>query len=480
LQKEFGTAAGLTKENQMATEVLMPRQGQSVESCIIVGWKVKEGDSVKAGQPLCEVETDKATFEVEAPADGTVLGIFYPDEADVPVLKVIAAIGATGEDISALRPADASPEPQNNEQGMSNDEGKKSVGGKSAEAGPVSAGSQLLSTDLQSSTAGVGVSPRARTLAAAKGVDAFALAGSGPEGRVIERDVQAALEGRAELSPTARARALEGGVQAPAAGRGIGGRVLLSDLEEVAPQELAAAVAQLEFPGGVKTLPVRGVRKVVAGRMLASLQNTAQLTMNTSADARTMLDFRAKCKAAPATLGVDGITLNDVVLFVTARTLPEFPELNAHWLGDQIKQFEEVHLGFAVDTPRGLMVPVIRFANRLTLKQISAEAKRLGAAAQAGTIQPDELSGGTFTVTNLGAMGIESFTPVLNAPEVGILGVCNVQPKPVQSKSGAVEFIPHMGLSLTFDHCATDGAPAARFLAAVRRNLAAFDVLLVR
>jgi pyruvate dehydrogenase E2 component (dihydrolipoamide acetyltransferase) len=193
-----------------------------------------------------------------------------------------------------------------------------------------------------------------------------------------------------------------------------------------------------------------------------------------------MLDFRARCKAAPAAAGVGGITLNDVVLFATARTLVEFPELNAHWLGDKITQFADVHLGMAVDTPRGLMVPVIRFANRMTLKQISAEAKRLGAAAIKGTISPDALKGGTFTVTNLGASGIESFTPVLNAPEVGILGVCNVQPKPVMKKDGGVDFVPHMGLSLTFDHCATDGAPAAKFLVALRQNLAAFDVLLVK
>jgi pyruvate dehydrogenase E2 component (dihydrolipoamide acetyltransferase) len=214
--------------------------------------------------------------------------------------------------------------------------------------------------------------------------------------------------------------------------------------------------------------------------MLASLQNTAQLTLNASADARPMLDFRARCKAAPETAGVGGITLNDVVLFTTARTLVEFPELNAHWLGDKIVQFEEVHLGMAVDTPRGLMVPVIRFANRLTLKQISAEAKRLATASIDGTVEPDALTGGTFTVTNLGAIGIESFTPILNTPEVGILGVCSIQPKPVMKKDGGVDFIPQMGLSLTFNHCAIDGAPAARFLAALRQNLAAFDILLIR
>jgi pyruvate dehydrogenase E2 component (dihydrolipoamide acetyltransferase) len=253
--------------------------------------------------------------------------------------------------------------------------------------------------------------------------------------------------------------------------------VLASDLMTVAPEAIGSAVASLDFPGNATEIPVKGVRKVVAGRMLASLQNTAQLTLNTSADARSVLAYREKCKAAPAEAGVGGISINDVVLYATVKTLGEFPELNAHWLGTKMVQFSNIHLGFAVDTPRGLMVPVIRYANLMTLKQISAEAKRLAKACIAGTIDPDALTGGTFTITNLGAMGIESFTPVLNAPEVGILGVCSIQPKPVM-KGKDVEFVPHMGLSLTFDHCAADGAPAARFLASMRSKLAAFELTL--
>jgi len=449
----------------MATEVLMPRQGQSVESCIIIGWKVNEGDVVTEGQALCEVETDKATFEVEAPAAGTVLGVFYPDDADVEVLKVIAAIGEPGEDVSGLRPETSEVSEQTSE--VSAPEEKNEV-----------AAPQPVISDLRSPTSGAGASPRAKKLAAAKGVEFDVLAGTGPNGRVIERDV-AAAQG-ATLSPAAKAKAVATGLAAPGMGTGIGGRVLAGDLSEVAPQDIAAAVAALDFPGAVNEIPVRGIRKLVAGRMLDSLQSTAQLTMNTSADARTMLDFRAKCKAAAEARGVGGITINDIVLFATVQTLVDFPELNAHWLGDKMVQFEDVHLGMAVDTPRGLMVPVIRFANRLTLKQLSAEAKRLALAAIEGTIEPDDLSGGTFTVTNLGAMGIETFTPVLNAPEVGILGVCNVQLKPVMGKGGEPQFIPHIGLSFTFNHCAADGAPAAKFLVALRQNLAAFDVLLVK
>ena len=443
----------------MATEILMPRQGQSVESCIIIEWKVNEGDVVTEGQALCEVETDKATFEVEATAAGTVLGIFYPADADVDVLKVIAAIGEPGEDISGLRPE----EPQNIEQGISNDEVK--------EESKVEAPSAVQDStfDIRNSGVASGASPRAKNLAEKKGVDVATVAGTGPNGRVIERDVAAARA----ISPVAAAKAAAEGLAVPTTGTGMGGRVLAADLGR-GDMDVARMA---DFPGATTEIPVKGVRKVVAGRMLASLQNTAQLTLNASADARSILGYRAKCKAAPEEAGVGGISINDVVLYAAIKTLAEFPELNAHYLGDKIVNFENVHLGFAVDTPRGLMVPVIRYANLMTLKQLSAEAKRLAMACIEGTVDPDALSGGTFTVTNLGAAGIESFTPVLNAPEVGILGVCNIQPKPVMNGS-EVEFVPHIGLSLTFDHCAADGAPAARFLVSLKQKLAAFELTL--
>lgn len=451
----------------MATEVLMPRQGQSVESCIIIEWKVKEGDTVTEGQALCEVETDKATFEVESPAAGTVLGVFYPQDADVPVLNVIAAIGEPGEDVSAMRP----------DESTSGDGGQDS---ERSEPKPEVQQTAPAATDEEPAAsvqpAGTGASPRAKGLASEQGVEISALPGSGPEGRVIERDVKAALEGRSPLSPAAKDKAAVDGMAVPATGSGVGGRILTSDLHSQ-PVATGGGTA-VDFPGPATEIPVKGVRKVVAERMMASLQGSAQLTLNTSADARSLLAYRGKCKAAPEETGIGGISLNDLVLFATARTLKDFPELNAHWLGEKMVQFQHVHLGFAVDTPRGLMVPTIRYADQLTLKQLSAETKRLAKACMDGTIDPDALGGGTFTVTNLGAAGIESFTPVLNTPQVGILGICSIEPKPVMKKDGGVEFLPHMGLSLTFDHRAVDGAPAARFLVAIRSQLATIELTL--
>ena len=334
-------------------------------------------------------------------------------------------------------------------------------------------------TSVVSGETGGFASPRARNLAAAKGINLAALAGSGPAGRIIERDVLTAMEGQAPLTPAALEEMIRTGKSAPTRGTGLGGRVLKSDLAEAAPATGVPAVNSnaVNFPGSLEDIKVKGVRKITASRMLESLQEKAQLTMNTSADATRILAMRKRLKESPEEMGLQKITINDLVMLVTARTLKDFPELNAHWLGDTIRRFSSVHLGCAVDTPRGLMVPVVRFADTLSLKKMGEETKRLFGKCLEGLIDPEELTGGTFTITNLGAMGIESFTPVLNKPEVGILGVCTIQPKPVM-KGEDVSFVPHMGLSLTFDHQAIDGAPAGRFLKALVSNLENIDLML--
>jgi pyruvate dehydrogenase E2 component (dihydrolipoamide acetyltransferase) len=281
----------------------------------------------------------------------------------------------------------------------------------------------------------------------------------------------------AALTPSAMEELIRTGKTAPSRGTGLGGRVLKSDLLdssiEAPLQPAVSTVLNLDFPGEVEEIKVKGVRKITASRMLESLTQT----MNTSADATRILALRKRLKESPESMGLQSITINDLVMLVTARTLKEFPEMNAHWLGDSIRVFKSIHLGCAVDTPRGLMVPVVRFADSLSLKEMGVETKRIFAKCMDGQAGPEDLTGGTFTLTNLGAMGIESFTPVLNKPEVGILGVCNIQPKPVM-KGEDVVFIPHMGLSLTFDHQATDGAPAGRFLKALVANLVNIDLVL--
>jgi pyruvate dehydrogenase E2 component (dihydrolipoamide acetyltransferase) len=236
----------------------------------------------------------------------------------------------------------------------------------------------------------------------------------------------------------------------------------------------AAAAGEPEYTD----TPVKGVRKRVAERMRQSLAESAQLTLHSSADARALLRLRKRVKEQGEALGIGNVTVNDMVMYAAVRALRRHPELNAHFLGDTIRRFNPVHLGFAVDTPRGLLVPVVHNADGLTLSGLAAESARLGSAGREGTIEPDALSGGTFTVTNLGAFGIEYFTPVLNTPQVAILGVNTIQDKPVRGEEGGVELVPHIGFSLTIDHQAVDGAPAARFLKELGQLIEGFDLAL--
>lgn len=451
----------------MATPVVMPKQGQSVESCIIVEWKKEEGDPVQEGDVLCEVETDKAVMEVESPVSGTLLARFYPEGELVPVLTNIAAIGTPGEDISHLRPQEGGSASQTEAVPPAPSE---EAPVQEAPAGGVDQASAAPAAPPQA------ISPRARNLAARRQIDLTGVQGTGPGGRIIERDVEAALAAQPRLSPVAKAMVETGGYRAPGRGTGPGGRVMSRDLEAVASPAPSPAAAGAE-DDVLERIPVRGIRKVIAERMLHSLQSTAQLTLHASADARALLAYRRRLKESEPALELQGVTINDLVLFAVSRVLLQFPDLNAWYDGETITRYRAVHLGFAVDTPRGLMVPVIRRAQVLSLRELSRASKRLSTACQEGSITPDELNGGTFTVTNLGSLGIERFTPILNPPQVAILGVGSIELKAVEVE-GEVQFIPHLGLSLTLNHQAVDGAPGARFLQALARGIAGLETLL--
>jgi pyruvate dehydrogenase E2 component (dihydrolipoamide acetyltransferase) len=314
-------------------------------------------------------------------------------------------------------------------------------------------------------------SPRARNLAARKSIDLNGLHGSGPGGRIIERDVQAALQTAARLTPVAQIMVAAGDFTPPERGTGAGGRITKRDLIPAQTQPEATPSTE-----AVEIIPLKGARKVIAARMLESLQTTAQLTLNASADARALLDYRKRLKNSAPELGLQKVTINDLVLFAVSRTLTQFSDLNSLFQDNAIHRYQAVHLGMAVDTQRGLLVPVIRRAQILSLKMLADEAHRLAEACTGGQIKPDELTGGTFSVSNLGNLGIESFTPVLNPPQVGILGVGGINLKPVEV-DGKVTFIPHLSLSLTINHQVVDGAPGARFLQALSRNLGQIDVL---
>jgi pyruvate dehydrogenase E2 component (dihydrolipoamide acetyltransferase) len=449
----------------MATALLMPKQGNSVESCIILDWNKKEGDSVKQGETVCEAETDKATIEVEAVCDGTILKTFYEADSEVPVQKIIAVIGEPGEDISSFTAAADAP--------VVSDAAVPSA----SQAVDVPPATTAVPDPVQMSEAGSGaISPRARNLAAGKGVNVSSLAGSGPKGRVIERDVLTAAGETAPLTPAAAAALIEKGLSAPVVGSGIGGRVRLQDLNAAVPVKASATVIA-DFPGSFRDEKVKGVRKITANRMMKSLGSTAQLTHNFSALAGPLLGYRAKLKTSPEELGLGSVSINDILMYVVSRVLKANPEFNAHWYGDSMRFFENVHLGFACDTPKGLLVPVIKYADRMSLKELSDEARRLIAVCREGKAQSEELTGATFTLSNVGAFGIESFTPIINPPEVGILGICSTQLKPVRTDDG-VEYKDFIGFSLTYDHQANDGAPASRFCAEIRKAVENFDLYL--
>ena len=429
----------------MATIVVMPQLGNSVESCIIVEWMIAEGDTVAVDQTLASIETDKSTMEVPSTAAGTVLKLLWEEGDEVPVKDPLIIVGEPGEDISGLVPgADAAP-------------------ADAAPAEQASAPEQVAAPAFATERATGAVSPRARALAASHGVDASAITeGSGPHGRVIERDVAAAIAAGPVLTSAARAA----GVSATE-GTGIGGRVSVADegrAAEAAPAAAVAAPAGADYPGASTSTPLKGVRKVVAKRMMESLTSTAQLTLNTTANAAGILALRKKVKNADESLGLNKITLNDLVCFAVSRTLPKYPVFNAHLQDGVLTEFEQVHLGFACDTPRGLLVPVIRSAQALGLKAFSDEAKRLAGGAIDGTIAPDFLSGGTFTVSNIGSFGIETFTPVINLPQTAILGVGAITPRPTVAADGTIGVEQRLNLSLTIDHQVIDGADGARFL----------------
>lgn len=427
----------------MAVVVILPKQGQSVESCIITEIKKKKGDSVSKGDVLFSYETDKASFEEESPADGVVLECFYNDGDEVPVLLNMMVIGQPGEEYATLL-GDAAP-------------AIVEVAPK-VETAPVAEAVTVTVPDAPATKSSTSfVSPRAKNLATAEAIDAAQLAGSGPNGRVIEKDVQAALENRPKLTPLAKKIAAETGIQ-PTIGSGLAGAAKSSDL-----QPPVNTVYGLDF----EDKKLSNMRKIIAKSMHASLQNSAQLTHHLGADARRMMEIRKKVKLAmDAGTLTTNITLNDMVCFAVIKALKKFPNVNSHFLGESMRLFNKVHLGLAVDTERGLMVPAVRNADDLSILGLANQLKEIANACRKGGIAPELLAAeaATFTVSNLGAYGVEMFTPVINLPQSAILGVNTIVPRPKDLGDGVYAFVPYIGLSLTYDHRSLDGGEATRFL----------------
>ncbi len=399
----------------MAFEILMPQLGLTMEEGTVTQWLKQEGDPVKAGEAVLEITTDKLTNEVTSEHDGVLLKIVAQEGEDIPVKGLLGYIGQAGEQVDdtaapapAAAPAQASAAPA------------------TPAAAPAAAPSGVR----------IRISPYARKLAAGMGVDYSHLTGSGPSGRIVAKDILAAAEAQ-KAAPAA-----------PAA----------------APAAPAPKKGGLELMDGDTVVKLSGMRKVVAERMLQSHTEIPPVTQNTKVDVTALMQFR---KSLAETAGKK-FSVNDLILKATAKVLRQHPEILVSYDNGQIIQRAHVNLGMAVALDAGLIVPVIRDADKMGLEELAAKAKDLATRAKGNQLTTDEYKGSTFSVSNLGMFGIETFTPIVNQPDAGILGVCAIQNELVMDDEGSISKHQIMRLSFTFDHRLIDGAVAAKFIMDLR------------
>ena len=427
--------------NPNVKPVTMPKAGITVESCILTEWKVKVGDTVKVGDVMFSYETDKSSFDYQAEVEGEVLAIFCETGDEVPVLSNVCAVGPHGEDASGYAPGGAAPAPAVAEV-----------------AAPVAAPAQApVATATASADGKIFASPRAKNLAVKLGVDLKDAAATGPNGRIIERDVR-------EASVNVKAAPVAEVASAPAAA------------PVAAPVQAPAADDFKAY----KDEKMSNIRKVIAKNMVMSLSTMAQLTHTISFDCTNVMAFRKMLKDNAEVLKLPPITINNIIVYAASRVLKKHRDLNAHLInGDTMRYFDHVNMGIATDTPRGLLVPTLFGADTMSLSEIAVKSKKLSQDAIDGKLAPELLTGGSFTISNVGTMGIESFTPVVNPPQTGILGVNTLETRIKLGKDG--EIIPYtaMALSLSYDHRALDGAPASRFLKDLKDYLENFSINLM-
>jgi pyruvate dehydrogenase E2 component (dihydrolipoamide acetyltransferase) len=448
----------------MATEVFLPKLGQTMEEGTIVEWMKKEGDKVNRGDVLFTVESDKAVLEVESSAKGVLRRILIDKGAKVPVLTTVGIIGEAGEDISGLLqkagPAQAAVAPAS----------QPAAVGAAPQPAPQAVVAPEPAAVAPQPIPGrerVFASPRARRVAEEKQVDLDYVAGSGPNGRIIEKDVLEFAARQPLATPLARKVAAEMGVsleQIPTAG----GRITAEQVRAAAAP--AGGVPAPAVAAAGEVVPLSGVRAIIAERMGNSSRTTAAVTLESLVDATELVALRTRLKEALAKeLGFD-VGYNDLLALIVARCLVEFPYMNVRLDAEGIRHLQDVNVGLAVDTERGLIVPVIRNAQHMGLKELATKFRQIVARAREGKAGPDDLTGGTFTITNLGMFGVDAFTPIINLPECAILGVGRIKPE-AAVVNGEVVVRQRMWLSLTFDHRLVDGAPAARFLQGILKYI---------
>lgn len=445
-------------------DIILPKLGQTMDDGAIVEWLKEVGDPVQRGDVLFTVESDKAVLEVEATTRGFLRRILVPAGETVPVLTVVGLITRKADE--------AIDEPGT----------QVEVAAPLAQAVETAGKRETIAPTPERAPSGrIFASPRARRVAQEKNIALAALAGSGPGGRIVEKDVLDYRPARPKATPVAVKAAASLGVDIGAVtGTGPGGRITKDDVEAAAPAPSALAAApaaagmMARTPAAQETehVALDGMRRIIAERMSASDQATARVTLVTEADATDLVSMRNKLRDLVSDEWGFVPGYSDFLGLFVARVLLELPYMNARFHVDEqaIERFHFVNLGMAVDTERGLLVPVIRNADKMGLREFGTEFRALAERARAGRSLPDDLSGGTFTITNLGMFDVDAFTPIINLPEAAILGVGRIQPKPVVRESEVV--VRQMWtLSLAFDHRLVDGAPAARFLQRVKQMI---------
>jgi pyruvate dehydrogenase E2 component (dihydrolipoamide acetyltransferase) len=414
----------------MATAVIMPKAGMAMEQGTISRWLKKVGDPIKKGEPILDIETDKVSMEVEAEVKGVLLAILEEAGAVVPVIQTIAWIGAAGEAVPTVE--------------------KKAVVKASAPVKEVNTPSEVQQVAPRRLSGKIAATPAAKTLAKEKKIDLAKIVPTSASGVIKRRDVEA--KANIKVTPLARKMAAERELDLQSIkGTGAGGKITVADIEAL--------------PRPAKKIPLVGMRKVIAQRMCASKREIPEVTLTLSADVTGLLALRAKLKAEGKTF-----TVNDFVMCAVARALSESPLVNATLENDIIHSWPDVNLGVAVGLDNGLVVPVLRKAQNYTLADLAVVAKQQIELARSGKLMPDDFLGGTFTITNLGMFGVEHFNPIINLPQVAILGICAAQER-LFLDQGQVKAKTLMPLCMTHDHRVIDGVCGMNFLNKVKAYL---------
>jgi pyruvate dehydrogenase E2 component (dihydrolipoamide acetyltransferase) len=439
----------------MAEEFFIPKLGQTVEEVTLVNWLVEDGAKVSQGQPIMEVETDKAVFPVEANARGVIHIGPYKTGDVVPVLTVVAIIGKLEDKFEARGTTSDTPALET---------------ARAASTVPVTGHSAVPAAKTENEK--LFASPRARKVATEKNVELAALIPTGYGGlRVTERDVLTFLAQAPRVTPVAQRMAADVGVDLrTVSGTGPRGRIVKDDIARATQSTILNSQSTFPNPQSeiLERIPLKGMRAIIAERMAASVHTTARVTLVTEADASEFVAARVRIKEKVEKDWGFAPGYNDLLAIIVTAALRHFPYMNARLAPDAIEILGHIHMGIAVDTERGLLVPVIRDADQKSLRQFGSEFRQLVTRAQNRRSLPDDLTGGTFTITNLGMYDVDAFTPVINLPEAAILGVGRIGPK-VVAYHDAPTIRQMWTLSLVFDHRLTDGAPAARFLQYIKQ-----------